>query len=171
MKKYRLNYDKLFIAKGGIKGFEYNGEIIEALHIYFEYQVLDETGHEKFFTCSDDEEMNEQLIDGYDLNSFYKCYFDRNSKCGYTMTPTKIAKQSDFNVIYRVESCFKVLRDEDYPSLISYEEFCDILLNNAEHLDISDNTPAQSVSYGANEIEEVCHCEMCNSEREERQFL
>ena len=170
MKKYRLNYDKLFIAKGGIKGFKYKGEIIEALHIYFEYQVLDETGHEKFFTCSDDEEMTEQLIDGHCLNSFYKCCFDRDSKCGYTMTPTEIAEKSDFNVIYNVDCCFKVLRDEAYPTLISYEEFCDILLNNAEHLDISDNKPTQSVSYGANEIKEVCNCEMCNSGRAERQF-
>ena len=170
MKKYRLNYDKLFIAKGGIEGIEYKGEIIEALHIYFEYQVFDKTGHEKFFTCSDDEEMAEQLIDGHCLNSFYKCCFDRNNKCGYTMTPTEIAQKSDFNVIYRVDSCFKVLRDEAYPTLISYEEFCDILLNNAEHFDISDNKPAQSVSYGANEIKEVCHCEMCNSGREECQF-
>ena len=40
MKKYRLNYDKLFIVKGGIEGFEYKGEIIEALQIYFEYRVL-----------------------------------------------------------------------------------------------------------------------------------
>ena len=170
MKKYRLNYDKLFIAKNGMEGFEYKGEIINALHIYFEYSVLDETGYEKFFTCSDDEEMEEQLIDGYDLNSFYKCCFDRNSKCGYSMTPTEIAPKSNFDVIYKVDSCFKVLRDEAYPILISHEELCDILLNNGEHFDISGNKPAQSVSYGANEIKEVCHCEMCSSGREERQF-
>lgn len=170
MKKYRLCYDKTFIAKRCIEGFEYKGEMIEALQIYFEYQVLDKTGHEKFFTCSDNEEMKEQFIDGYDLNSFYKCCYDRNSKCGYIMTPTEIAKKSDFNVIYSVDSCFKVLCDEAYPTLISYEEFCDILLNNAEHFDISDNKPAQSVSYGANEIKEVCHCELCNSMRAERQF-
>ncbi len=170
MKKYRLNYDKLFIAKGGIEGFEYKGEIIETLQIYFEYRVLDKTGYEKFFNCSDDEDMKEQLIDGYDLNSFYKCCFDRDSKCGYTMTPTEIAEKSDFDVIYNVDCCFKVLRDEAYPTLISYEEFCDILLNNAEHLDISGNKPTQSVSYGANEIKEECHCEMCSSGRAERQF-
>lgn len=173
MKKYRLCYDKTFIAKRCIEGFEYKGEIIEALQIYFEYQVFDKTGNEKFFTCFDDEDMKEQFIDGYDLNSFYKCCFDRNSKCGYTMTPTTPTKQveeSGLNITYNVDSCFKMLRDEAYPTLISYEEFCDILLNNAEHFDISDNKPAQSVSYGANEIEEVCHCEMCNSGREERQF-
>lgn len=170
MKKYRLNYDKLFIAKGGIEGFEYKGEIIEALHIYFEYQILDKTGHEKFFTCSDDEEMTEQFVDGYNLNSFYKCCYDRSRKLGYTMTPTEIVLKSDYDVVYSVESCFKVLRDEEYPILISHEEFCNILLNNAEHFDISDNKPTQSVSYGANEIKEECHCELCNSMRAERQF-
>ncbi|MDE5771329.1 MAG: hypothetical protein K2I06_06835 [Ruminococcus sp.] len=149
MKKYRLNYDKLFIVKGGIEGFEYKGEIIEALQIYFEYRVLDKTGYEKFFICSDNEEMTEQLIDGYDLNSFYKCSFDRSRKLGYSMTPTEIALKSDYDVVYNVDCCFKVLRDEEYPILISHEEFCDILLSNAEHFDISGNKPTQSVSYGA----------------------
>lgn len=171
MKKYRLNYDKLFITKDCHNGFEYKGEMIMALQIFFEYRVLDErTGYEKFFTCSDNEEMTEQLVDGYPLDSFYKCCFDRSSKCGFTMTPTNIADKSGDDIVYSVESCFKHLRDDSSPTLISYDEFCDILLSNADQFDISDNKPAQSVSYGANEIKEVCHCEMCNSGRTERQF-
>lgn len=170
MKKYRLNYDKLFIAKAGIEGFEYMGEKIEALQIFFEYRVFDKTGNEKFFTCSDDKDMEEQLVDGYDLNCFYRCSYDRNSNCGYTMTPTETAEKSSFNITYNVDRCFKVLCDKAEPILISYEEFCDILLNNAEHFDISGNKPAQSVAYGANEVVDECHCEMCSSGREERQF-
>lgn len=170
MKKYRLVYDKTFIAKRAIEGFEYKSEKIEVLQICFEYRVIDKTGYERFFTCSDNEEMEEQLIDGHWLNDFYKCCYDINNKYGYTMTPTEIAEKSDFDVIYNIDCCFKMLCDKAEPILISYEEFCDILLNNAEHLDISGNKPTQSVSYGANEIKEECHCEMCSSGRAERQF-
>ncbi len=67
------------------------------------------------------------------------------------MTATDAAEKSDFDIVYHVDSCYKKLYGQAYPIQISHEEFCNILLKNAEHLDRIDNKPAQSASYKVNQ--------------------
>lgn len=155
MKKYRMAYDRVFlpgIANGALM-FEYNGESIGDVSICFEYQVFDEAGNEVFFTCADDEEMTEQYLDGtYPLSSFYKCCFDRESEFGYSMTPSSISDKTKFSVKYKVLECFKTPHISGYPIQISHEEFCRILLDNADQFDSSDNKPTQTCAYVTVEV-------------------
>ena len=151
MRNYRICSDKVFICP---KGFEYKGERIDSVAICFEYSFIDKvTGQEMLFTCNDNEDMTEQTVDGHYPNAFYKCCYDSNSKCGYIMIPNeKLIASCDYNVIFRVYDCLKWTSDSNYPMEISYDEFCDILINNPEHWDSTNNKPTQSCSYCCNEV-------------------
>ena len=90
--------------------------------------------------------MSEQTVNGYYLNDFYKCYY--NSKLGYEMIPNeKILAFCQNDVVYKVDRCYKWKSGLDCPIEINHNEFCDILVNSSEYLDITDNKPTQNCAY------------------------
>ena len=54
--------------------------------------------------------------------------------------------KKDFYITYSVDSCFKWLGFSN-PVSITFNEFCDILVNNGEIFDDSNNKPTQSTSF------------------------
>lgn len=156
--KYRLNYDKCFTVSSvsDIKP-QINGHEIMDIAIFFEYRVYDkETGDEIFFTVEinpeDDSDM-EQYIDGYSLNEFFRCEYDRNTSTGYTMKPTDINIKSKYRVEYVVTDCYCYGYELDCEQL-SYEQFCNILLTYPDAFDYSNNKPCQSGAFGWREVNE-----------------
>lgn len=150
--KYRLNYDKCFIAAHSEKdALEVDGHKIMDIAIYFEYRVFDkDTGEELFFTAekiSDDSFDMEQYIDGYPLNDFFRCEYDKNSSTGYIMKPTAVNKKSKYRVEYEICDCYWYGFELDCEQ-ISYEKFCDLLLTYPDYFDTTTNKPCQSGAFG-----------------------
>ncbi len=149
MKKYRISYDKYFTCKNDY--IKYKNEEIDGIAIYFEYHIKDKkTGKEIFFTC-EDEPYEQRFID-HSCNSFYRCDYDKNSDTGFTMTALSYKDLKNYEITYTVDSCFKWLGWSN-PVSISYEEFIDILKNNSDAFDYSNNKPAQSTAYSCCVIE------------------
>lgn len=152
-KGYRLCYDEVFLVDGECC---YKGEEIGLLTIFFEYILTDETGEEKLFT-----QPVEQYIEGrrhgetgsnfYTLDKFFRCEYD--DEHGYTMKPS-VVESGEYLINVKVNSCYKYVNGcFSMPMLISHDEFCDILRNNAKHFATSNNKPTQSCAYGVVEKE------------------
>ncbi len=101
MKQYRLLYDKLFNAFPSI---DVNGKTVTSVSLFFEYRVYDKTGTEILFSCTDSEDMREQYLDGYSLDDYYMCSYDKDK--GFKMEPTDIADKSQCRVEYSLYSCY-----------------------------------------------------------------
>lgn len=150
MKKYRLGYDKCFLACNAEgKELELNGEKIMDVSILFQYRVYDKgTGEEVLFSCNEDDTPQEQQIDGHCLNDYFVCSYDRTQ--GYIMTPTALQATSKYRIEYIADSYAKsVIRTSCYAEseLIDKETFMKILTENSEFFDSSDNRSAQSGAY------------------------
>ena len=148
MKQYRLAYDKLFTVSPSIC---FEAKTITDISLLFEYRVFDKTTDEEyFFTCSDDEEMKEQYLDGYSLNAYYKCSYDKDK--GYKMEATPIAEKSKYRVEYRLDSCsigIDVGKNYSHEEEIDTDTCMKLLRDNYFSLDNTNNQSTQSVAYCA----------------------
>ena len=157
MKKYRMNYDKCFIAMNS-KGesLVINGDTIMDMSVLLEYRVYDkETGQEIFFTCPDSEEPKESFLDeGYSMNAYYRCDYDREK--GFVITPTDVCKNSKYRVEYSVRPSYEigVTKGERVCGVplsegveIPQEQFYSILKDYPDYFDTTTNQNSQSGAY------------------------
>ena len=162
MKKYRLSYDRHLITSSKYDdGFDYKGEHIMGLSIYFEISVF-EGDKEVFFTSQDGEEPEERFdFDANDspiifhsyLSDAFDFYVDPSEKLGYRMELSNVAKDSKYDFKIKPDDACKWVDSFGNPVIITPEEFVDILTNNIAIFDISSNQPAQCCSYSLNEYE------------------
>ena len=157
--KYRLNYEKLFIAMNS------NGEylkteenVITSISVYFEYRVYDrQTGEEIFFTADETNRNrtdHERYLDGFSLNEYFRCDYDGSSHTGYIMKPTAINKTSRCRVEYDVDECFWYGEEMGIAEKISHEKICELLLTYPDYFDTATNKPCQSSAFGWREVKE-----------------
>lgn len=131
MKQYRILYEALFLPRP-LKGFEYKGKQIEALALHFLYRYFDsKTGKEIFF------KQGEQPV------REFNCSIDKEHL--YQMTPLH---RTDCKVAYKLYECYIHSRLEQNPEMISCEDALDILKENYQLWDNSNNKPTQCTSYG-----------------------
>lgn len=169
-RKYRLGYDRVFLAHPSIK---IENEVIAGLSIFIKYKLFDiNSDLEIAFTeeeqaigigakyISEDEKYLE--LDDFYMNDFIKCYFDKAYQ-GYIkleeINKEKL-EQWGYRLEYEISSYNKdVYTDETYiradPKKISKEEFEEILSENLNNFDNDDNKiEAQSCGYETYPIEE-----------------
>lgn len=162
--RYRICYDKLFLPFSPANSFSYKGELIFDVSIYFSYRlichiidfdakqfpgfVLDRDTKELLFISEPGSvKCEEKRFCGYYLNSFYSCEYDPESETGYRMIRNRELYVPGFDILYDVGECYKLVGSSSaYPTKITHEEFCDILLHNGHEFNHSVNKPAQSVS-------------------------
>lgn len=129
MKKYRITYEALFLPRP-INGFDYKGKHIDSLSLYFLYRYFNpKTGEELFF------QQGEQPI------REFNCSIDKEHI--YQMIPLH---KSYCKVTYELHECY--LYQTQYPERITCEEALDILKENFQWWDNSNNKPTQCTSYG-----------------------
>ncbi|WP_255287363.1 hypothetical protein [Bacillus pseudomycoides] len=146
MKKYRLGYDYLFLPS---KSFYYKDDFIGSMSINVMFKVFDDKGNENLF---ESEELNDQKLYFENGNSCYltdliRCSFERVNILNFEPN-IKLLKYCDYSLQWEIDSYTKDL-DEGIlePKLISGDEFMDIMKNNIDLFDNSDNNLAQSTSY------------------------
>ncbi len=152
MKKYRLAYDNLFSPNDPVKGIVYKNEQIFDLMLFLVYKVFDESDNEVFF---ENERVTNHMLEYVQgkrcyLNDFYSCKIDENLIVEITPN-SKLMEESQLRVEYSIGGCLKFL-SENNPIIIDYQEFKDILTNNFEAYNTTNNRPTQSTSYSAVEI-------------------
>ena len=101
------------------------------LYIYFNRYFDSKTGKEIFF------KQAEQPVREFD------CSIDKEHL--YQMTPLH---RTDCKVTYKLYECYIHSRLEQNPEMISCEEALDILKENYQLWDNSNNKPTQCTSYG-----------------------
>ena len=145
IRKYRLGYDYLFLPK---RTFKYKGDLIGGISIMVLFKIYDVNGNEILFETKG-EELKEQTI---------KCSFDKElfkENQTFDFSPTMNVIMSNCRIAMEIHSYTKDIEVRKVilePENIDREEFNDILLNNLELFDVTDNKPAQSCSYIAVEI-------------------
>lgn len=153
--KYRIAINKTFVVNG--TGIEFNGKVIKAMSVYFEYFISDRTtGEQIFFSCEDNEYPEPQLIDGHDLDEYFSCNYDREK--GYVMKPTEICNNSRYRVefranghpaheVYYVDPFAKDEIEFYEKDNVLKSEFIKILKDNPDKFDIPANFNAKSFCY------------------------
>lgn len=132
MKKYRIAYEALFLPIP-INGFDYKGKHIEALSLYFLYRYFDpKTGKELFF------QIGEEPIREFNCSIDKEHIYRMNS-----------LHRTDCKVTYELHECYlyQTLGIDQAPEIISCEEALDILKENFQWWDNSNNKPTQCTSY------------------------
>lgn len=153
MKQYRLGYNFIFLPQ---KSFHYKNEYIGAMCINVLFKVFNDDGSEKFFE-SGDGNLREQAI-FQNENEFYLaelliCSFDRDEIL--TFNPNvSLLRKAGFSFSWEIQSYDKAI-DEGIlePEEITEAEFMDIMKNNIDTFDNSNNHSAQTTSYFTQEIE------------------
>ena len=163
MKKYRLGYDKVFLAHPAIK---MGNEILCGVTLDIQYKLFDiSSGLEIAFTEKDQsigkgvQAISEYAeIEDYYMSDFLKCSFDKNYE-GYVkfeIINEEKLKQWGYRLEYKISSYSKdVVCDERgncEPKDITKEEFYKILSENISNFNNSDNINTQSCSYRTYEI-------------------
>ncbi|ELC8450786.1 hypothetical protein QYB64_002295 [Clostridium perfringens] len=161
IRKYRLGYDFLFLPN---RTFKYKGELIGGTSIMVLFKIYDMNGNEILFE-TEGEELKEQTIklkngeECYLCDLFY-CSFDKEKfkeDQTFDFSPTMNVIMSNCRVAMEIHSYTKDIEVRKVilePENIDREEFNDIMLNNLERFDVTDNKPAQSCSYIAVEVTE-----------------
>ena len=159
IRKYRLGYYFLFLPN---RTFKYKGELIGGTSIMVLFKIYDINGNEILFE-TEEEELKEQTLklkngeECYLCDLFY-CSFDKEKfkeDQTFDFTPTMNVIMSNCRIAMEIHSYTKdieVRRVIFEPENIEREEFNDIMLNNLERFDVTDNKPAQSCSYIAIEV-------------------
>lgn len=159
IRKYRLGYDFLFLPN---RTFKYKGELIGGTSIMVLFKIYDINGNEILFE-TEEEELKEQTLklkngeECYLCDLFY-CSFDKEKfkeDQTFDFSPTMNVIMSNCRIAMEIHSYTKdieVRRVIFEPENIEREEFNDIMLNNLERFDVTDNKPAQSCSYIAIEV-------------------
>ena len=159
IRKYRLGYDYLFLPK---RTFKYKGDLIGGISIMVLFKIYDVNGNEILFETKG-EELKEQTIklkNGEEcyLSELFYCSFDKElfkENQTFDFSPTMNVIMSNCRIAMEIHSYTKDIEVRKVilePENIDREEFNDILLNNLELFDVTDNKPAQSCSYIAVEI-------------------
>lgn len=152
MKHYRIAYDRLFLPNNINDGFVYKNEQILDISIDFIFIIVNkESRKEYLFQSNEDQDQKIQ----YTKNKW--CYVDEFYRCsvdpvnGYKLELNQeMDNESIFNVSYEIGICCKNINDT--PVVISYKEFIDILKNNYEQFNNSNNKPTQCLAYRVVEI-------------------
>ncbi len=159
IRKYRLGYDFLFLPN---RTFKYKGELIGGTSIMVLFKIYDMNGNEILFEI-EGEELKEQTIklkngeECYLCDLFY-CSFDKEKfkeDQTFDFSPTMNVIMSNCRIAMEIHSYTKDIEVRKVilePENIDREEFNDIMLNNLERFDVTDNKPAQSCSYIAVEV-------------------
>ncbi|NGT67938.1 hypothetical protein ACSXED_17110 (plasmid) [Clostridium perfringens] len=161
IRKYRLGYDFLFLPN---RTFKYKGELIGGTSIMVLFKIYDMNGNEILFE-TEGEELKEQTIKLKNGEECYLCYlfycsFDKEKfkeDQTFDFSPTMNVIMSNCRVAMEIHSYTKDIEVRKVilePENIDREEFNDIMLNNLERFDVTDNKPAQSCSYIAVEVTE-----------------
>lgn len=159
IRKYRLGYDYLFLPK---RTFKYKGDLIGGTSIMVLFKIYDMNGNEILFE-TEGEELKEQTIK---LKNGEECYLCELFYCSFNKDLFKDNQTFDFSPTMNVimSNCRIAMEIHSYtkdievrkvilePENIDREEFNDIMLNNLDLFDVTDNKPAQSCSYIAVEI-------------------
>ncbi|KXA05067.1 MULTISPECIES: hypothetical protein [Clostridium] len=161
IRKYRLGYDFLFLPN---RTFKYKGELIGGTSITVLFKVYDIDGNEILFE-TEGEELKEQTIklkngeECYLCDLFY-CSFDKEKfkeDQTFDFSPTMNVIMSNCRIAMEIHSYTKDIEVRKVifePENIDRKEFNDIILNNLERFDVTDNKPAQSCAYIAIEVTE-----------------
>ena len=142
-----------------------NEKIVEkkkAIKIMVLFKIYDVNGNEILFETKG-EELKEQTIklkNGEEcyLSELFYCSFDKElfkENQTFDFSPTMNVIMSNCRIAMEIHSYTKDIEVRKVilePENIDREEFNDILLNNLELFDVTDNKPAQSCSYIAVEI-------------------
>lgn len=159
IRKYRLGYDFLFLPN---RTFKYKGELIGGTSIMVLFKIYDVNGNEILFE-TEEEELKEQPLklkngeECYLCDLFY-CSFDKEKfkdNQTFDFSPTMNVIMSNCRIAMGIHSYTKDIEVKKVilePENIDKEEFNDIMLNNLERFDVTDNKPAQSCSYIAVEV-------------------
>ena len=159
IRKYRLGYDFLFLPN---RTFKYKGELIGGTSITVLFKIYDIDGNEILFE-TEEEELKEQTLklkngeECYLCDLFY-CSFDKEKfkeDQTFDFSPTMNVIMSNCRIAMEIHSYTKDIEVRKVilkPENIDKEEFNDIMLNNLERFDVTDNKPAQSCSYIAVEV-------------------
>ncbi|XZJ33844.1 hypothetical protein ACSXDC_17195 (plasmid) [Clostridium perfringens] len=161
IRKYRLGYDFLFLPN---RTFKYKGELIGGTSIMVLFKIYDMNGNEILFE-TEGEELKEQTIKLKNGEECYLCYlfycsFDKEKfkeDQTFDFSPTMNVIMSNCRIAMEIHSYTKDIEVRKVilePENIDREEFNDIMLNNLERFDVTDNKPAQSCSYIAVEVTE-----------------
>ena len=135
---YRITYEALFLPRP-LQGFEYKGKHIEALALYFLYRYFDSKTGEEIFFKQEEQPARE-----------FNCNIDKEHL--YQMTPLH---RTDCKVTYELHECYLYSRLEQYPEMITCEDALDILKENFQWWDNSNNKPTQCTSYGMVKEEKI----------------
>ncbi|WP_243283755.1 hypothetical protein [Clostridium thermobutyricum] len=144
IRKYRLGYDYLFLPK---KSFMYKGDLIGGLSIMVLFRIYDMNGNEILFKKKNG-----------GLSKLFHCSFDKElfkDNQTFDFSPTMNLILSNHRVAMEIHSYTKDIELRKVilePENIDREEFNDIMLNNLDLFDVTDNKPAQSCSDIAVEI-------------------
>ncbi|HAT4330911.1 TPA: hypothetical protein I9073_002634 [Clostridium perfringens] len=161
IRKYRLGYDFLFLPN---RTFKYKGELIGGTSIMVLFKIYDMNDNEILFE-TEGEELKEQTIklkngeECYLCDLFY-CSFDKEKfkeDQTFDFSPTMNVIMSNCRISMEIHSYTKDIEVRKVilePENVDREEFNDIMLNNLERFDVTDNKPAQSCSYIAVEVTE-----------------
>jgi hypothetical protein len=143
MKRYRICYDKMLVAKGDLN---INGELYGGVSAYLEYQIFNKTtGEEIFFTYEDTDTPREEKIEGHYLNDYYDLADDNVN--GFIIIPADELKElKDHDVKFRVGMFTKSIEINGCLEDISIteEQFVKILKDNPQSFDTADNNYAQN---------------------------
>lgn len=153
--RYRLGYDYLFLPK---KSFMYKGDLIGATSITILFKILDMEGNEILFETIGDklDEQTLKLKNGEEcyLCNLFKCYFDKElfkESNNFDFAPTIYfveSIKSGYSVSFEIHSYTKDIDNGILEATeIDRNEFIDIMKNNLDLFDTTDNKPAQSTSY------------------------
>ncbi|OBZ15835.1 hypothetical protein A8L34_27695 [Bacillus sp. FJAT-27264] len=147
MKKYRLGYDFVFITGGS---FHYKDDFIGAMSVYVLFKVFNANGEELFF---ESDELKEQKLyfEGGScyVSSLLSCSFDTKNILNFNPNTPLLEKfKGELKIQWEIDGYTKDI-DEGIlePKFISESEFMDIMKNNINAFNISDNYSAQSTSY------------------------
>ncbi|PDY14147.1 hypothetical protein COO16_04075 [Bacillus pseudomycoides] len=153
MKQFRLGYDFLFLPKGS---FSYKGDFIGSMAVNVLFKVFNTDGQEILF---ESDELKEQKLyfDGGScyLQDLIICSFDRENILNFEPNISLLKKfKSELQLQWEIDSYTKDI-DKGIlePELITEAEFMDIMKNNIDTFDNSDNRSAQTTSYFTQEIE------------------
>lgn len=159
IRKYRLGYDFLFLPN---RTFKYKGELIGGTSIMVLFKIYDMDGNEILFE-TEEEKLKEQTLklkNGEEcyLSDLFYCSFDKEKfkeDQTFDFSPTMNVIMSNCRIAMEIHSYTKDIEVRKVilePENIDREEFNDIMLNNLERFDVTDNKPAQSCSYIAVEV-------------------
>lgn len=154
MKRYRLGYDYLFLSKDA---FVYKDDLIGGTSINVLFKVFDDKGNEVLFESNElaDQKLYFENGNSCYLNELFDCFFDKEIVKKFEPN-ILLLKESGYSISFEIESYTKDIEKGCMlePTFIDKDEFMDIMKNNTELFDNSDNKPTQTTTYFTEEVKE-----------------